>query len=95
MPAPGRPEPDIGDDPSASSPPTLGFPSKRWRDLILRAWHVEPLRCPICQSPMRVIAVIDDPCVVENILRHFRAWHPPARRPVPAGRSGALYLRTL
>mgnify|MGYP001765934678 CR=1 FL=1 len=31
---------------------------------------------------MRVIAVIDDPRVVENILRHLGAWHdPPPRRP--------------
>jgi len=31
---------------------------------------VDPLRCPVCQNPMRVIAVIDDPKVVEKILRH-------------------------
>ena len=27
------------------SPPPLKLPSKRWRDLILRFWHVDPLRC--------------------------------------------------
>ena len=58
------------------------FPSKRWRDLILRVWHVDPLRCPVCQNPMRVIAVIDDPRVAEKILRHLGAWHDP-----PAGLS--------
>ena len=31
---------------------------------------------------MRVIAVIDDPRVVEKILRHLGAWHDP-----PAGLS--------
>jgi hypothetical protein len=36
-----------------------GLPSKRWRDLILRVWQVDPRRCPVCQNPMRVIAVID------------------------------------
>ena len=45
------------------------MPSKRWRDLILCVWHVDPLRCPVCQSPMRVIAAIDDPRVSEKILR--------------------------
>jgi hypothetical protein len=70
--------------PGVSPPPPLKLPSKRWRDLILRVWHVDPLRCPICQSPMRVIAVIDDPRVTEKILRHLGAWHdPPARQPAP------------
>ena len=27
---------------------------------------------------MRVIAVIDDPRVVEKILRHLGAWHDPS-----------------
>ena len=43
-------------------------------------------------SPMRVIAMIDDPRVTENILRHLGAWHAP---PAGSGRSGALYVRTL
>jgi len=29
---------------------------------------------------MRVIAVVDDPQVVENILRHLGAWHDPLTR---------------
>ena len=66
-----------------SPPPPLKLPSKRWRDLILRVWHVDPLRCPVCQSPMRVIAVIDDPRVVEQILRHLSAWHDPPPRTLP------------
>jgi hypothetical protein len=32
--------------PGLSPPPPLKLPSKRWRDLILRVWHVDPLRCP-------------------------------------------------
>ena len=65
------------------SPPPLKLPSKKWRDLILRVWHVDPLRCPVCQNPMRVIAVIDDRRVVEKILRHLGAWHDPPPRPPP------------
>jgi hypothetical protein len=34
---------------------------------------------------MRVIAVIDDPRVVEKILRHLGAWHDPPPRPPPQG----------
>ena len=73
--------------PGVSPPPSAKLPSKRWRDLILRVWHVHPLRCPVCQSPMRVIAVIDDPRVVEKILRHLGACHDP-----PAGRLPAVAL---
>ncbi|HOX57658.1 MAG TPA: hypothetical protein P5205_13020 [Candidatus Paceibacterota bacterium] len=50
---------------------------------------MDPLRCPVCQNPMRVIAVIDDPRVVEKILRHLGAWHdPPVSSLQPAGSSG-------
>jgi hypothetical protein len=40
--------------PGVSPPPPLILPSKRWRDLIFQVWHVDPLRCPACQNPMRV-----------------------------------------
>ncbi len=58
--------------------------SRKWRDLILRVWHVDPLRCPVCQHPMRIIAIIEDREIVERILRHQGAWHdPPAGLPPP------------
>ncbi len=34
---------------------------------------------------MRVLAVIDDPRVVEKILRHLGAWHDPPSAGPPAG----------
>ena len=71
--------------PGISPPPPLSLPSKKWRDLILRVWHVDPLRCPVCQSPMRVIAAIDDPRVIEKILRHLGAWHDPPTGLSPPG----------
>ena len=80
----GLPPELVAHRPGLSPPPPIKLPSKRWRDLIFRVWHVDPLRCPVCQNPMRVIAVIDDPHLVEKILRHLGAWHdPPARRPAP------------
>ena len=54
------------------------------RHLIPRVWREDPLGCRVCQNPTRVIAVIDDPRVVEKVLRHLGAWHdPPARLPPP------------
>jgi hypothetical protein len=48
---------------------------------------VDPLRCPVCQNPMRAVAVIDDPGVVEKILRHLGAWHAPPAGLSPPGAS--------
>lgn len=76
------PEPVIW-RPGVSPPPPARLTSKRSRDLILRAWNVAPLRCPLCQNPMRVIALIDDLRVVEKILRHLGAWHDPPPKPPP------------
>ena len=71
-----------------SPPPPLKLPSRKWRDLIRQAWHVDPLQCPVCQKQMRVIAFIDNPEVVEKILRHLNLWCGPAAfapaRPPPA-----------
>ena len=72
------------------SPPPPKLPSKRWRDLILRVWHVDPLRCPVCQHPMRVIAVIDDPQLVPKILRHLGLWQDPPAGLSPPGLPGPL-----
>jgi len=57
------------------------------RTLILRALYVDLLRCPACQNPMRVIAVIDEPRLVQKILRHLGAWHDPPARGSPPGAS--------
>jgi hypothetical protein len=37
---------------------------------------------------MRVIAVIDDPQVVEKILHHLGAWHDPPAGSPPRGVPG-------
>jgi hypothetical protein len=71
--------------PGVSPPPSSKLPSKRWQDLILRVWHVDPLSCPVSQNPMRVIALIDDPGVVEKVLRHLGAWHDPPDCHSPGG----------
>jgi hypothetical protein len=42
----GLPPELIPHRPGVSPPPPLKLPSKKWRDPILRVWHVDPLRCP-------------------------------------------------
>lgn len=75
--------------PGISPPPPAKLPSKKWRDVIRKVWHTDPLRCPKCGEIMRVLAIIDDPNVTEKILRHLGLWcGPPAGRP-PPGRNMA------
>jgi hypothetical protein len=56
-----------------------------WARLIRKVYEVDPLKCPKCKGPMRVIALIDDPDVVRCILEHLGSWAPePAERDPPA-----------
>jgi len=57
-----------------------------------RRWHSDPLECPVCQKVMRLISVIEDPRVIEKILRHLSlrcgpARFAPARPPLSPGQS--------
>ena len=56
-----------------------------WARLIRKVYEADPLVCPKCKGPMRVIALIDDPTVVRRILEHLGRWAPePAERGPPA-----------
>ena len=56
-----------------------------WARLIRKVYEADPLVCPKCNAPMRVIALIDDPGVVRRILEHLGRWAPePAERGPPA-----------
>jgi hypothetical protein len=45
----------------------------RWAELLRLIYEVDPLVCPRCGGPMRVVALIQDPKVIDKILRHLRA----------------------
>lgn len=47
-----------------------------WARLIHKVYEVDPLECPKCKGPMRVIALIDDAAVIRKILRHLGLWVP-------------------
>ena len=68
--------PDTADvdviDVSEYHPPRI--PSKKWRELIKKVWEVDPLICPDCGAEMKLIALLDDPVVIEKILRHLKLW---------------------
>ncbi|MSU34761.1 MAG: hypothetical protein EXS36_06540 [Pedosphaera sp.] len=56
--------------------------------MIRQAWHTDPLECPECHKTIRIIAVIDNPSVIEKILRHLNLGCGPAKfapaRPPPS-----------
>jgi hypothetical protein len=46
-------------------------------------YEVDPLECPKCKGPMRVIALIEDPGVIRRILEHLKLWAPLATERSP------------
>jgi hypothetical protein len=61
---------------------------RAWAQLIKQAYEVDPLVCPRCGEPMRIIAFIEQAEVIEKILTHFGLWPTPAHSP-PVDVSGA------
>ena len=51
-----------------------------WARLIHKVYEVDPLECPKCGAPMRVIALIEDATVIRRILEHLGRWAPREMR---------------
>jgi hypothetical protein len=56
---------------------------RAWARLIRKVYLADPLACPKCGGRLRIIAFIEDPAVIEKILRHLQLWQPPERPPPP------------
>ncbi len=56
-----------------------------WALLLARIYECLPLLCPKCGQPMRIIAFILDPPVIEQILGHM--GEPTAMPPVSPARA--------
>jgi hypothetical protein len=54
---------------------------KKWAELIKLVYEVNPLQCPKCHQEMRIVAIINDPPIVERILKHLDLWQPQAHSP--------------
>jgi hypothetical protein len=46
-----------------------------WARLIHKVYEVDPLECPRCKGPMRVIALIDDKAAIRGILTIWVCGH--------------------
>ena len=51
-------------------------PAKKWRELIKKVYEVEPLQCPKCFKQMKVLALIDEPIAIYEILSYVGLWEP-------------------
>ena len=58
----------------------------RWAELLRRIVEVDPLACPRCRSPMRIVAVLTDPAVIARILAHRARTRERTRSPPPLRR---------
>jgi hypothetical protein len=47
---------------------------KNWARLIQKIYNVNPLVCPRCHGQMRVISFIEQPEIIEKILKHLNLW---------------------
>ena len=57
---------------------------KSWARLIKKVYEVDPLVCPKCSAPLKLIAVIEDPDVIYRILKHCHLLDPEQEpRPPP------------
>jgi hypothetical protein len=67
-----------------------GDARRRWAELIRLVYEVDPMVCPHCGGQMRVIALIQEPAVIDKILRHLRSKGRDARAgPWATGPPGA------
>ncbi len=58
-------------------------PSRGWAEMIRKVYEVDPLLCPSCGGQMRVIAFIEEPKVIDKIIRYLKlSFH--AERPPPS-----------
>jgi hypothetical protein len=59
-------------------PPAISQALKRrWAYFIKQVYEADPLLCPQCGGPMRIIAFIDQAGVIEKVLTYLGVW--PAR----------------
>jgi len=70
-----RPEIDERDTEAPS--PARQAAKEAWAKLIRKVYEVDPLQCPRCGAQMGVIALIQDPAVIERILTWLGLWAPP------------------
>jgi len=71
-----RERPEIDELEAEVSSPVRQAAEVAWAKLVRKVYEVDPLECPKCGAQMRVIALIEDPAVIERILAWRGLWEP-------------------
>jgi hypothetical protein len=50
---------------------------RSWARLIKKVCEADPLVCPRCCAPLKILSLIGDGAVIEKILRHLKLWNRP------------------
>jgi len=64
-----------------------------WMQRLKRGFNIDIETCEKCKGPVKIIACVEDPAVIEKILKHLRgkalsnnrAQPPPGRAPPQIG----------
>jgi hypothetical protein len=64
---------------------------RSWARLIRKVYEADPLVCPRCCGPLKIISLIGDAPVIEKILRHLKLWDRPERPPPPTPERSIQY----
>lgn len=54
---------------------------RSWARLFKKVYEADPLICSRCGHPLEIISLIDNPTVIERILRHLKLWDRRERPP--------------
>ena len=70
----------------AEKPPSESERRSRasWARLLRKVFEVDPLLCVRCGSKMRILAILTDPRVIDEILAHLARRSPSSARAPPA-----------
>ena len=62
---------------------TKKVPSLTWCECIKKIWKDDPLVCPECMRPMKIIAFITEGPIIHKILKHLGLWEEETARDPP------------
>jgi len=90
-PAPAAEAPGLRRDDSNSAEQFARGRRRSWARLIKRVYEADPLVCPRCSGPLKIISLIGNGPVIEKILRHLKLWDQPERPPPPPAERSIQY----
>jgi len=68
----GAPEQGLVGESEEAISELAGHRRRSWARLLRRIYEVDPLECPRCGGELKIVSVITDPVVIDEILAHRR-----------------------